>query len=46
MKRILGVLLALVLLCTACPVSAESANAMDALLEQLDKEGVLFHGEF
>lgn len=35
MKRILGVLLALVLLCTACPVSAESANAMDALLEQL-----------
>lgn len=35
MKRILGILLALVLLCGACPVSAESAGAVDALLEQL-----------
>ena len=35
MKQMLGILLALVLLCSACPVSTESAGAIDALLEQL-----------
>ncbi len=35
MKRILGIMLTLVLLCSACPAQAASCGAADALLEQL-----------